>query len=488
MMGSGKPRSSQRLRNEPLQGRVLRFIRRYRLISGQEMLVVGVSGGRDSVCLLHILAGLSSQLGLKLHVAHLNHGLRGAESDADAQYVSDLASRLGLSATIGQRDVAGYRLRHGLSPEEAAREVRYDFLAEVAASMDTHLVAVGHTADDQAETILMHLVRGAGTRGLRGMQPVGAWKSAPGHTQLTVVRPLLEVSHEQTEAYCRAHELQPRSDSSNLWPAYLRNRLRSEALPVLQAFNPRLRETLLRTGRVMADEFAFLSEQVAQVWDDVVSKEGDMLALDGEKLAALHPALQRHLLRAAVEHFQGSLRDIEADHIEQMMAALVKSAGKRLALPGGLIFWIDYGRCLLGYVPAALCPLPPLQEEHRLKVPGETLLPGWKVRASIEPSSSQAGHGGGFAARLDFEVAGSDLVVRGRRQGDRFQPLGMVLTKKLQDFMVDAKIPGVWRDQVPLVSSPRHIIWVVGWRIDDRAKVTVATKQVLQLSFERVAD
>jgi tRNA(Ile)-lysidine synthase len=432
------------------------------------------------------LAGLRSQLDLKLHVAHLNHGLRGAESDADAQYVSDLASRLGLSATIGQRDVAGYRLRHGLSMEEAAREVRYDFLAEAAASMDTHLVAVGHTADDQAETILMHLVRGAGTRGLRGMQPVGAWKSAPGHTQLTVVRPLLEVSREQTEAYCRAHELQPRSDSSNLWPAYLRNRLRFEALPVLQAFNPRLRDTLLRTGRIMADELAFLEERVAQVWDNVVNKEGDLLALDSEKLAALHPALQRHLLRATVEHFQGSLKDIEADHVEQMMAALAKPAGKRLALPGGLVFWIDYGRFLIGY--AALCPLPPLQGEHRLKVPGETLLPGWKVRASIEPSSSQAGHGGRFAARLDFEVAGSDLVVRGRRQSDRFQPLGMGLTKKLQDFMVGAKIPGIWRNRVPLVFSPRHIIWVVGWRIDDRAKITTATKQVLQLSFERPED
>jgi len=179
-----------------LEQRVLHFIQEHHLVSSQDKLLVAVSGGQDSVCLLHILVRLREELDIRLHVAHLNHQLRGAEAEADARYVSELAHQLGIPATIEQRDVKGYQAQKRLSLEEAAREVRYSFLAQVAGSIGTERVAVGHTMDDHIETILMHLIRGTGTRGLRGLQPATLWQSAA--SRLTIIRPLLEISHQET--------------------------------------------------------------------------------------------------------------------------------------------------------------------------------------------------------------------------------------------------------------------------------------------------
>ncbi len=209
--------------------RVLRYIREQHLIPPGQKLVVAVSGGPDSVCLLHILFKLRGELDIGLHIAHLNHQLRGKESDADAAYVGELARKLGVTATIEARNVKSYRTQHRLSLEEAAREVRYSFLAEVAAAVKAERVAVGHTASDHVETILMHLIRGSGTGGLRGLLPLTRWRS-PG-TGITIIRPLLELTREETAAYCRHHRLCPRTEASNLSPEMFRNSIRQKLLP-----------------------------------------------------------------------------------------------------------------------------------------------------------------------------------------------------------------------------------------------------------------
>ena len=209
----------------PLEQRVRSFIQEHNLVSNGQALLVAVSGGQDSVCLLQVLHQLQSELGIKLHIAHLDHQLRGKESDGDARYVAGLAKRLGIPFTIEKGNVREYQKEHGISLEEAAREVRYKFLAEVAAAIDADRVAVGHTLDDHVETILLHLIRGTGTRGLRGLQPVTRWGTA--EKGLTVVRPLLEVRRDETARYCSSHRLRPRQDASNLSLAPLRNRVRS---------------------------------------------------------------------------------------------------------------------------------------------------------------------------------------------------------------------------------------------------------------------
>jgi tRNA(Ile)-lysidine synthase len=203
--------------------------------------------------------------------------------------------------------------------------------------------------------------------------------------------------------------------------------------------------------------------------------------------------LKQHLLRAAIEELLGSLKDIETRHIEEIIAALDKPSGKQISLPGGLVFAIEYDRYLLGAEPVSLCPFPVLEGEFVLKVPGETWLPGWQVEATIvEPSLIKVkgikGIGlinNDFIAYFDLDKAGNKLKMRNRRPGDRFQPLGLGQPKKLNEFMIDAKIPRAWRVRIPVVCSPTHILWLVGWRIDDRVKVTESTKQVLRLQFKR---
>ena len=472
--------------------RTLEFVEKHHLLTKGQHLLVGVSGGPDSVCLVHVLVELREQLGVQLHVAHLNHGLRDGESDADAEYVSQLAIGLGLPATVDKQDVVAYQSEHHLSLEEAARELRYQFFAEVARAVGTDHVAVGHTADDSVETILMNLIRGTGAQGLQGLQPLSL-RPSPSGSPLTVVRPFLAVSHSEIEAYCQEHQLAPRRDSSNLSSRFLRNRIRHELIPWLQSCNPNIGQGLLNTADILAEDQGLLREQLTGVWDNVVTEQYGYLMLDTKATSALHPALQRYLFREVFRRILGTLKDIESKHIEKAREALSLPSGKRVSLPKGLTFYVEYNRCLVGVNTSFRGDPPNLEPERRLQVPGHTLLPGWHVEANIEerhklPWTGDSCDGSSVCsdtAYFDLEATGDDIVVRGRRPGDRFQPLGMSSAKKLQDFMVDAHIPRVVRDRVPLVCSPHHILWVMGWRIDERAKVRESTRQVLCLRFQK---
>jgi tRNA(Ile)-lysidine synthase len=319
---------------------VHRFIVRNNLVCPKETVVVGVSGGADSVCLLHILVGLREKLDISVHAAHLNHMLRGAESDGDARYVSRLAKRLGVPVTIESRDVRAYQSGHRLSLEDAARQVRYRFFARLAGKAGASRVAVGHTSDDQAETILMHLVRGAGPTGLLGMRPLSLWTS-PGLAGLTVIRPLLAVSREETHSYCRQRRLSPRADSSNLSLSPFRNRVRQELLPLLRGYNPRIGDALIRTSDTLAAEKAFLEEYVSGMWAEVASEEDGTIVLNRDAVVALHPAVQRHLLRRVTREVLGDLEDIEWKHIEQMRDGLMLRKGKRVILPRKLTLTVE---------------------------------------------------------------------------------------------------------------------------------------------------
>lgn len=463
--------------------KVLRFIRDYDLVSPGQTVLVAVSGGPDSVCLFHILVTLREEINIRLHAAHLNHQLRGKESDADADYVTGLAERFGIPVTVESRDVNAYRREHHVSPEEAAREVRYSFLADVAASVGAEQVAVGHTTDDHVETVLMHLIRGSGTRGLRGLLPVSRW-NYPG-TSITIIRPLLELNREETTAYCGRHNLQPRTDTSNLSMEPFRNRIRHQLLPLLKSYNPKITEALLRTARLSTDDMEFIDNEAVYVREKIVSVEKGSAIIDKKGLLALPTALQRQMLRAGIESQLGSLKDIEAVHIEDLMNALNKPAGKTIGLPGGLNFTIEYDRYVLSPDALSLCPFPALPDEFKLNIPGKTRIPGWDIEAQILDASTarQSNRIEEFTADFDYAVTGNEIIVRPRRSGDRFRPLGINGSKKVNEFMIDARIPRTWRRRVPIVSSPEHILWVVGWRIDERSRVTESTKRILRLAF-----
>ncbi len=470
-------------REKTVEQKVGEYVHENRLISAGNKLVVGVSGGADSICLLHILARCREDLGIDLHVAHLNHMLRGTESDNDAAYVSALVQKLGLPATVESRYVATYRASHNCSLEEAAREVRYRFLAEVAYKTGAVAVAVGHTSDDHVETILLHWLRGTGIAGLRGLHPRSALNFAENGERIDVIRPLLGITRRETIDYCRRHRLSPRKDSSNESFSFLRNRIRLELLPVLRSYNPGIDKVLLRLAEIAGDDVSFIEEQACLLWPGVAQQEGHAVYLEVNKILSLPPALQRQVFKTAVSQLRGDLKDVEADHIEAMMELLKKPAGKKFILPDGLTLTTEYGRLVVTATGASTCPLPKLSDSIALNIPGETGVTGWRVRAEV--SSNSSGSENGLIASFDLDRAGRELEVRRRKPGDRFQPLGMHQIKKLQDFMVDAKIPRDWRDRVPLVSSGKQILWVVGYRIDDRVKVTDKTKQILRLRFER---
>ncbi len=462
-----------------LADKVLQFIKEHSLISGQETIIVAVSGGPDSVCLLHLLTTVREKLGIELHAAYLNHMLRGAEAEAEAAYVREFVHALDTPSTIEAFDVASYSREHHLSLEEAAREVRYRFFSQVAKSWGAKRAAVGHTAADQVETILLHLIRGAGTRGLSGMRPQALYKYRQG--ELIVIRPLLCLSREETEAYCQEHNLTPQRDSSNLSLSYLRNRVRHELLPLLRDYNPNIDHALLRTAAIASDEAAFFEQQVAEVWSKVGQEGNGGIALDKREFFTLHPALKRYLSREVLQVLLGDMKDIEAKHIEAMKEALSWEAGKKLSLPQGLTLTTEYDRCLISRG-NSLCPFPALwDDEYPLNIPGETVIVGWRVISEIMPRQAAEIAADGFDAWVDFEAVGENLVLRTRRRGDRFQPYGMNRAKKLQDFMVDAKIPQFWRDSIPLMCSSEEIYWVVGWRISEKAKVEEKTEQVLHL-------
>ena len=468
---------------EQLGQRVLGFIRKNQLVSSRHCLLIAVSGGADSVCLLHILVKFREELGVRLHIAHLNHQLRGAESEADAHYVADLACRFEISATIEQRDVKAYQAQQRVSLEEAAREVRYTFLAQIAKSVGANRVAVGHTAGDHIETILMHLIRGTGTRGLRGLQSSSLWQSSG--SSLIIVRPLLLVGRQEAADYCQDHQLIPRLDVSNLSLAPLRNRIRHQLIPLLESYNPGVAEALLRTARIAGDNITFFDEKIDRLWGKIVQKQGSTITLDKQGFLRLPSALKRYLLRRVMGDLLGNLKDIEMRHIEAIMDALTKSAGKKLSLPGSLIFAIEYNQYLIGSDQAALSPFPILGAEFPVKLSGETVLSGWHIKATIISREQMPEKDEGFTAYFDRAKTGDKLLVRPRQPGDRFQPLGMSQPKKLGEFMIDAKIPSAWRQRIPIVYTPQHILWVVGWRIDERVKVTQNTKQVLCLEFRR---
>ncbi len=471
-----------------LENRVQEFIRSRCALSPGSLVVVAVSGGADSLCLLHVLHRLSDALQVKIHVAHLDHMLRGDESKEEALFVSVQAEALGLPCTVESRDVMAYRVSRRCSIEEAAREVRYSFLRSVAQKVGADMVMTGHTSDDAVETIMLHILRGAGVHGLRGLEPVSDYpmraREAMEPRTLRVVRPLLAVSREEAREYCRYLSLGFRDDASNESVAYLRNRIRLELLPFMRQLNPRFDDALLRLAGAAVEDDNHLRTAALEVWERIVTLSPDCVRIDLAGFMEASSAVQSRLILNALMHLSGSARDVSYEHVIAVRSLVEKSPGKQVDLPYGIV-WRRGNTELMAFFrttePSSShieAPLMPV----RLVVPGQTGMPGWLVTGSyVDRMGDDMSEP--YVAYLDSPKAGQELFVRRRNPGDRFLPLGMSGEKKIQDLMVDARIPGDLRDSIPIVCSPRQIVWVVGWHIDDRVKVTADTREVLRLEF-----
>jgi tRNA(Ile)-lysidine synthase len=499
---------------------ITRAAQRHALWTPGARLVVAVSGGADSLCLLGALLALRGRghrfAPGELIVAHFDHGLRAEESRDDAEFVQRLTSELGVVCVTGHPD-APYSTDLRISIEDWARRTRYAFLRRVAAEHEAERVVTGHTRDDQAETILLHWLRGSGLAGLRGMAPLHG----------DIARPLLDATHAQTVAYCAALGWQPREDSSNADPRFMRNRIRHELLPLVETYNPGIRELLVRNGELLADDEAYLTEQAQKAWTEVVETCADSLCLYRQSLLELPPALRHRLYRNAVHRLTNAEITLEARHIVALDKQLVDShTGSILRLPGDLSASLSYDALVFrnvaatdpresaradvvaaGHSGAVLTARAP--QIWSLTVPGVVEMPeiGWRIRAwriAGVPGSEDASElppapelpSLSFADRpaevgraesrvyLDASTIGETLAVRTWQPGDRFRPLGMSGEKKLQDYFGDAKVSRELRGRLPLIFNADHLVWVAGLRIDDRVRLTPTTQAVVALQLE----
>ncbi len=480
----------------------------YGLFAPGTMVLVAVSGGPDSVALLDALLSYGPSRDLRLHVAHLDHGLRKASVE-DAAFVEALANDLGLPITLDARDVRSIAAREGRGLEDAARAVRYSWLAAVAARVGAHVVATGHHADDQAETVLSNLVRGAGLDGLAAMRPRSVWpisraevealeggaegESEGGSAALyglpALVRPMLRVRRAAILEHLEARGLPYRIDTSNADVTVLRNRLRHEVLPILHSINPSLADALARGAASIADDVAALEAALDAAWPGLLSgdrNEGSgRIALSRTALGALHPALQRRALRRALAGLGSNLRAIGWDHVEALRLDAVSSlpTPPPRDLSDGLRALFDANSLEIGPARPAIPPPRLTTVPITLAMTGETALPGgWRVSVDVvDRSGPPAGRGRDpWTAHLDADALTGPLIARGRKDGDRFQPSGMDgQTKSIQDFFVDLKVPAAERDGWPLIVAGDRIVWVPGHRVDERVKVTPGTRKVV---------
>ena len=451
-------------------------------------LVIAVSGGPDSLSMLYGLYRLRDELGLALHVAHLDHRLRGKDSAADAEFVARTCAKLGIDCTVEDADVPAFQREHRMSLEEAAREVRYRFLASVSRRVQADAVALGHTSDDQVETVLMNIIRGSGLPGLRSMMPIAKRRIAG--SDETLFRPLLNLSKQDTIAFCEALGLDPRSDESNRSKEMTRNRVRLELLPILREMNPAIEDAVLRLSRNAEDAFAVVDGAVDEAWSETVAIEGSAIRIDREKFRELNASLRTHLIIRVLSQVKGDARGIERVHIEDATQAVLGSPGTQLHLPGRLRLAVEQRAALVHVVDDEIVATS--FDVSPLAVPGATTVGEWHIttarikRTHRDKPRDEGGKSPDiFVERFGSGIDGTSLAVRSRLSGDKFQPLGVSGTKKLKDFMIDEKIPNSLRDSVPLITTSRGIAWVVGWRVSEWAKVDDEDRECLEIRVER---
>lgn len=464
---------------------ILQTIRQEGLFAPGDRVVVGVSGGPDSVCLLHALVRLSEELDLRLTAVHVHHGLRGAEADRDQAYTEALCRSLGVECRVFARDVRAMAEAEGIGTEEAGRLFRYECfervrseIREVEGADAPVRIAVAQNRNDRAETVLFRLLRGTGPDGLAAMDA----ERADG-----IVRPLLSIERTDIEAYCRAQGLTPCIDRSNREPVYARNRIRLELLPLLaRDYNPDVIAALDRLSRIAAEDRAYFAGAVEDL-----CRETDVLEsgrLSRRFYAALPPSLGKRLV-ARILREQGLLQDLAAIHLDNADQLLRSGRpGSRAVFPKGyrMVLTSEEGRFSKERSKESR------SFEQPVRIPGTTTIPGTgdilictRLSADPERARRESGPNKVFIDWTAADGTAGELTVRSRRPGDRFSPLGLAGTRKVQDVLVDAKVPRDERDRIPLLCDRRGILWIAGVRAGEPGRVTPGSKAMLCVEYHR---
>ena len=445
-----------------MQKRVMEFIKEHKMMEPGGRVIVALSGGADSVCLLHLLAELREELQIELRAVHVHHGLRGEEADRDAAFAEKTAEMAGVPCLVVQKDVAGYAKISGKSMEEAGRELRYQVLEEAASSWGGARIAVAHHREDQAETILHNLFRGSAIKGLSGMAPVRG----------AVVRPLLCVGRTEILKFLEERGLEYCEDSTNASEDYTRNRLRHRLIPeICREINAGAVEHIVNAGERLRQADEYFEKMAADFWEQYGTEE----IRDGRRSGGIavktfecQPEIVKgYIVRNMIEMRIGTMKDITSFHIEQICALAGKGTGKRVSLPYGLEAWTEYGMLWIG---------------ERAK--SEETAEGNPLRFSQFPYEKHKEiPQNQYTKWFDYDKIKDTLSVRTRQTGDYIM-LKDGKRKTVKAYMIDEKIPRQERDRIPLLAEGNHVLWIVGYRISEYYKVTENTKQILQVQAD----
>ncbi len=460
--------------NETIK-KVRHTIIKYNMIRDGDRVVVAVSGGPDSVCLLDILQELVDELGIELVVAHFDHGLRPGEDETENSFVESLAAALTLPFETKKADPG--MGQKSASIEERARHARYQFLEEVKEKFSAQKIATGHNLNDQAETVLMRLLRGSGPSGLAGIPPCRDEK---------IIRPLIEITRGEIESYLEHKGLTHMTDSSNLQACYLRNKIRLELLPRLREYQPRIVELLGRTADIMRNDEAWLAAQ-AEEWvggSTETRVDGEEIRISLSSFIILPEALKNRVIRYALKMTGGSLRRVSFRHIEAIRQMAMGEKPQALVnLPNGIIVKKVYDRLVFTGTKDSrsegFCYLLDGPGKFDLTALGCTILLTEVEKAALSDMGASR-----WCAFLNADHLIYPVMIRNVRPGDKFIPFGMSGHKKIKDFFMDLKVPSETRAKTPILFCRDIPIWVCGFRIDDRFKILPNTKKILKVTFD----
>lgn len=471
------------LPRDALAARTLQTIQRYQMLAPGDRVLVAVSGGPDSVALLHLLHALAPRFDASLGVAHLDHGLRPEDAEEELALVRSLTRRLGLVCHTGKITRPSSRG----SLEEQLRNLRYAFLQDTAAQHGYTKIALGHHADDNAEAVLLRLLRGSGIRGLAGIPPV---------RDGGIIRPMLHARRRDIMAYLECHKLNFAEDPSNTDPRFERNKVRHQLIPLLcEHFNANVVETLNRLSMLCREEDLWLSSYLRPLQDQAIRTcDRQCLELASDPLTTLPRPLQRRLIRDGLEKWQGHLRRLGADHIEAIIELAAGRAGRRLSLPGAILgLKADAGIRFTCHSDARRPPDGSDHEDYQYnitlqRIPFSLEISEARCRLTFSlldnPTPPRAGPVGDTSIMLDFDQLHLPLIVRNRRPGDRLHPFGLTGTQKVKSLLIDRKMPVHQRDRIPLLLAGETILWVAGVRRGSAAQVSPQTQRILQVLLE----
>lgn len=459
-----------------------------KIISMGDKLLVGCSGGPDSVACLHILNNLGKRIGFSVAAAHMNYGLRGEESDKDEEFVRDITRKWNISCFVQCVDLDAYCRSHKLSRQEGGRNLRYCFFQRTLEQIGGQSIAVAHNADDNVETFLMHLIGGTGVTGLLGMK----------QRREDIIRPLITTTRAEILSYLDSKSISYRMDSSNKSIAYHRNDIRLRLLPLLKEYNPNITETIERLIDILDKENDFMESYIDNIWDKIlVSESKDRLVLDARAIGDLPCAIMRRLLRRGIYRVKGDLRRVSYRNVDDVIKHVINAAsGNMVHLPDMIVVEKDYSHISIVRTKNHRTSRSETETipAYQVEMPGRVLKffgisVALEVLAPEELPVPVQGQAVKQIGLFDYDRLQFPLIMRGWRPGDFFCPEKMSgKRKKIQDFFTDKKIPGYKRRRIPLLFSGKDLVWVVGMRRDERFIVGSETKRVLVVTIEVQAD